>query len=67
MLLGLLGRERCSMLRKLWKNEGSALVFVVLLMLILSILGLSLLSTALANTKIAVHQENSMKAYFLAR
>ncbi len=55
------------MLRKLWKNEGSALVFVVLLMLILSILGLSLLSTALANTKIAVHQENSMKAYFLAR
>lgn len=51
----------------LLNKKGSALVFVVLLMLILSVLGLSLLSTALANTKMAVHQENSMKAYFLAR
>lgn len=59
--------KRCAMVRKLLKSEGSALVFVVLLMLILSILGLSLLGTALANSKMAVHQENSMKAYFLAR
>lgn len=54
-------------MKKLLKNDrGSALVLVLILMMVMTILGTSLLATAFASTKMTMHQENSMKAYFLA-
>ena len=54
------------MIRKQNKEQGSALVLVLIMMLIMTVLGTSLLATAQASTKMTIYQENSMKAYFLA-
>ena len=48
-------------------NRGSTLVMVLIILVVLTILGTSLLTLALANTNNTIHQENSMKAYFIAR
>lgn len=54
-------------LKKSFKNDrGSAFVLVLILMMVMTILGTSLLATGFASTKTTIHQENSMKAYFLA-
>ncbi|SDI44237.1 DUF7305 domain-containing protein [Proteiniclasticum ruminis] len=49
------------------KNEGSALVFVLILLLVMSILGVSVLSLSVSENKQAVHQETKIKYYYSAR
>jgi hypothetical protein len=48
-------------------RRGSTLILVLIVTVVLTILGTSILSVALANTKNTIRQENSMKAYFVAR
>ncbi|WP_156782289.1 DUF7305 domain-containing protein [Geosporobacter ferrireducens] len=55
------------MYRYLKNQKGGALVMVLVVMVVLSILGVSLLGSSVAETKFAVHQNNKIKAYFLAK
>lgn len=48
------------------KRTGSALVFVVIMMMVISILGMSMARVFSANLKQTKYQQDSLEAYYLA-
>lgn len=48
-------------------NRGSALAITLIVIAVLSILGVALLNIALAESKFTKHEENRLKAYYIAR
>lgn len=48
-------------------NRGSALAITIIVVAVLAILGVALLNITLAENKFSIHEENRIKAYYIAR
>ena len=48
-------------------EKGSALIYVLLVMVVLSVLGMSALSVSLSNTKFSIRDEQKLNAYYIAK
>lgn len=48
-------------------EEGSALVYIIIVMVVMSILGTAALNASLSNTKFSIRDEQSVNAYYIAK
>lgn len=49
------------------KEQGSALIYVLIISVVLSILGVAILNASLSETKLGINQEKNTKTYYAAR
>lgn len=53
--------------KNLYRQNGSILIITIMIMMVLIILGISILTISLAEAKQSIHQQDRVKAYFIAR